>query len=299
MTIPIILHQDKGLVLVDTGYYRFNRYFASLIWYRKVKKGAVDIASLHEDTEFMVAVRRHVLNDILCYATYPYQTKPFKKSPVPKNRKIRNKVIFCVDCPRASIWRMGYYKAYKGTRSQDEDVNMQALDMIYEYINEQCISATIDGLDVMKLNAERLEADDVVYLTLNHARIAGYMPHVLVITNDNDFLQLVPAPLRATVVNAKAVDLSARAHHDPATSTMLKVLLGDQSDNIKAVPGVGSEKQALALTGMTETQRRSWIKEHADLRAYKLNKKLISLSAIPRHWAQKFTLKYTLTVETN
>ena len=297
MTEPVILHPDKGLVLVDTGYYRFNRYFASLKWYRIVKKGEVDIQNLHEDVEFMTAVQGHILNDILRFATFAYLNKPFKISPVPKTKKIRNKVVFCVDCTRDSIWRMKHYKDYKGTRKAVADVNMKVVDMFYEYINMHCVSPTVTGLDVMKLNAEHLEADDIVYLTLNQARIAGYKPQVLVITNDNDFLQLVP--LRATVVNARALNLEHRAEFDPVTSTMIKVLLGDLSDNIKAVAGVGTKTQAVALAALSEKERRSWIKEHGDLKAYNLNKKLILLPMIPPRLAQSFTLKYAISVDTN
>jgi 5'-3' exonuclease len=292
------LNQDLGLVLVDTGYYIFNRYFATLKWWRIVHKDeTVVIDTLHENEEFIAALQTHIMNDLIRYSTFPYIEKRFKITPIPKNKKIRNMIIFCIDCSRNKIWRMKRYPEYKATRKHVADMNMQVVTKLYEYI-DACIADTENGLHVERLGIDQLEADDIVYLTLNQARIIGYTPQVLIITNDNDFLQMIS--LGATVVNAQGVYLNERIIYEPKIYTIIKVLVGDLSDNIKPVPCIGTNmKLAAEVAAMTEKQRYNYIKTNGDaqcVKAYNLNKKLILLSMIPTTLAQTFTQKFTISV---
>ena len=293
------MRNDQGLVLIDTGYYMFNRYFATLKWYRIVKKESVDVAHLHENEEFVNAFKGHVLGDIMKLAMYPYITKKYGPRLPQKNKKIRNKVIFCLDCPRAKIWRMTKYPQYKGTRKQAVDMNINIVGIFHAYV-DGLIGGTEafppqfpdagKEMGLAKISMDGLEADDIVYLMLKRLRTEGYATPVLVMTNDNDFMQMVP--MDAIVVNAKGVHLVERVNHDPTTSTMIKVLTGDVSDNIKPVPCIGANPNtALSVANMNEKSRLAWIKEHGGVpctKAYTLNKKLILLNLIPQPLAQNF-----------
>jgi 5'-3' exonuclease len=299
MTEEIVLHKNKGLVLVDTGYYLFNRYFATLKWYRIVTKESVDIEGLHENEAFTTAFRAHILADVMKYCLFPYNEKKLTpKTKVSKKVKhVRNKLIFCLDCPRSRIWRMQKYAQYKATRKLSTDMNMNIVPLFHSYIDSLIASPPLTDMDIMKVGMDSLEADDIVYNTLKHIRKTVYESKVLVISNDNDFMQMIP--MNVDVVNAKGEYLAERARYDADTMMMLKVLTGDTSDNIKPITCVGSNAAtAMHLVEMSEKQRQEWIRAHggaAGIKQYNLNKKLILLNKLPQNLGQAFALKYSIT----
>lgn len=299
--MDISLNTNQGVVLVDTGYYAFNRYFSTLKWYRFYKKAHVEVSELHENEEFLTAFKGHIHADLLKFSMFPYFDRPFCPRLPQKGKKVRNKVIMCLDCKRSDIWRMEIYDAYKSTRKHSTDLNMQVMGVLHDHIDQLISNGDID---VVKVYGDHLEADDIVYLCLKQLRSMckpAYQNPVLVISNDNDFLQLTS--LNAIVANMKGVHLIDRMPADNSrTSTFLKVLMGDISDNIKPVPCV-SKKDAIMLAKMKETERQEWIVEHtvdtgahSCIKAYKLNKKLILLSNIPKNLAQAFHEKFHFTV---
>lgn len=302
MEIPISI--DKGIVLVDTSYYMFNRYFSSLKWYKISKQSDVSIQELHNDIVFVTAFKKHILADVMKFAMFPYLDRPFSPKLPQRHKRFRNTVMFCLDCKRCDIWRMAIYPEYKASRKQLTDLNVNMVGIFYDYLEyllNNAITNEHGQLDIVKLSLPQLEADDVVYLTLKQLRSSHptYIHPVLVITNDNDFLQMTP--INAIVTNMQGLQLTQRmAADDTKTSTMLKVLLGDVSDNIKGVPCV-STQSALTLAKMKEKQRQEWIVEHTKgsgihscIKVYKSNKKLILLRHIPKHLAQSFNDKYKL-----
>lgn len=299
------IHANEGVVLIDTGYYIFNRYFATLRWFRIVSKGTVDvnIATLDTNEVFTNAFKSHILKDVHNLATYPYITeKRFNPKLPMKNKRrqgVKNKLIFCLDCKRSDIWRMKFYSTYKQSRKHSNEINMNVIGMFHNFLNDLVSSS---DNNIVKVFMDKLEADDCVYLILKQLRTnkpTAYPHPVLVITNDNDFLQMIQ--LNAIVVNMLGVYLSERAIHASAKiSTFLKVLTGDLSDNISGVPCVsGDPKQAIALAAKTEKARMQWIFEHGGqscIKVYKLNKKMILLHMIPRYLAQRFNTNYSFKI---
>lgn len=297
MSEDITIMTNEGLVLIDTGYYMFHRYFASLIWFRIVKKDeTVDVSELHNNSEFIDAFKGHIKADVLKFAMYPYFEKRFGPRLPLKNKRVRNRIMFCLDCKRSDIWRTKIYPQYKASRKHATDMNMNIVGVFYDYL-EELMKELQETVSISKLSLDGLEADDVVYFTIKSLR-PKYEQPILVITNDNDFVQMVN--LNVAVVNMKGVYLLERAiDQDPKINRIVKILMGDISDNIKAVPCIKSNRQvALSVAHMTEKDRHIWMKGHGTecLRAYKLNKKLISLSLIPKNLAQTFAKKYKFTV---
>lgn len=296
MTEEIVVKTNEGLVLIDTGYYLFNRYFATLKWYRIVTKAEVNIAELHTNEVFVNAFKTHVQTDITKFAMFPYLEKRFSPRLPQKNKKVRNKLIFCLDCKRSNIWRTQLYPQYKASRKQSTDMNMNIVGIFHDFVDEMQ-AKRVGGIDITKLSLEGLEADDIVYFTIKNLR-PRYEQPILVITNDNDFIQMIP--MNVAVVNMKGVYLAERAlHKNPRVSHIMKVLLGDVSDHIKGVPCIKNNQLALMVAEMTEKERQKWISEYGSpscTKAYKFNKKLITLSQIPKNLAQSFTEKYKFSV---
>lgn len=99
----------------------------------------------------------------------------------------------------------------------------------------------LECLPVTYLKIDKLEADDVIaYLS----RYASYKNHkVTIVSSDKDFLQLVDQNIRVYSPSKKILYDYPEAIKFlgvlPENYNIVKALLGDQSDNIRGVKGIG------------------------------------------------------------
>lgn len=135
------------------------------------------------------------------------------------------------------------YKAYKATREKKAPELYAQIPMIQELLL---------AYNIPSLSAPGFEADDVIGTIASHNARQGYK--TLIVTGDLDALQLVD---EFTHVVFFVKGLSETKLYDPKTVHEryglrpdqlidLKTLLGDVSDNLPGVPGIG-EKTAFAL----------------------------------------------------
>ena len=132
------------------------------------------------------------------------------------------------------------FPAYKGTRAKMPDDLSPQIGRIRQLV---------DAFNIPRLEMEGYEADDVLG---SIARIAaGQALGVKIITGDRDLLQLVNE--RTTVYLAgddqnyiTDEDVMKKLGVRPAQVVDYKALVGDKSDNIPGVSGIG-EKTAIAL----------------------------------------------------
>ena len=138
------------------------------------------------------------------------------------------------------------FPAYKGTRAKMPDDLSPQIGRI---------RAMIDAFDIPRLEMEGYEADDVLGSIARTA--AGQGLGVKIITGDRDLLQLVNE--RTTVYLAgddqnyiTDEDVVKKLGVPPDQVVDYKALVGDKSDNIPGVAGIG-EKTAIALIQKFQT----------------------------------------------
>jgi DNA polymerase I len=116
------------------------------------------------------------------------------------------------------------------------------------------VRAIVDAMNIPIIEREGYEADDVIG-SLSHRLADSNKLKVLIITGDSDLLQLVEPgveavlPGRPRFQDLRIFDLSAveaRFGFAPTLIPDYKALVGDTSDNIPGVPGIG-DKTATAL----------------------------------------------------
>jgi 5'-3' exonuclease len=285
MTAKICVTPGVPIILVDGSYYIFHRYFATLRWW-SLQKGLNKeeqeraAATLHEDTGFVAAFFKHVCQDILKWR---------KKWGVRQDN-----IVFGFDCPRGDIWRNKHHNDYKGTRTASASFNGGIFPLFYEWFGEHA-----EALGLARVEHERLEADDVLFLTAQHIETATEgNAHVVVITNDNDYLQM-RGP-HVTLVNASMQDLAARSSiGTPEQDVLCKILMGDASDNIPAVaPKMGpTTAKKLALQGREAVV--GWAQERGCLARFLENERLISFAHIPTELVAAFDRTYEIAVAKN
>lgn len=156
--------------------------------------------------------------------------------------------VVAFDKTKATV-RIEQFAAYKGNRKETPD----ALKPQFDYLKE-----VLAAFAVPIIECAGYEADDLIATVTTQAEEKGWS--VQIYTGDRDALQLISAKTTVylTRKGISEVDeyneeaLYAKYQLRPAQIIDLKGLMGDASDNIPGVPGVG-EKTALKLLGEFET----------------------------------------------
>jgi len=134
---------------------------------------------------------------------------------------------------------------YKATRKpMPEELRMQV----------PVLKEVLDALNIPRYEAEGWEADDWLGTISRRCEAAGW--DCVVVTGDKDSLQLITEKTKVKLVSTRmgqttTKDMTPESFReqygfDPIHMIDLKALMGDSSDNIPGVPGVG-EKTAIDL----------------------------------------------------
>lgn len=142
------------------------------------------------------------------------------------------------DLDRRKLIRTRKYPAYKGTRKPMPEELKEQVPLIQEILSAM-------GVPVMTL--EGYEADDILGTVAKKAAANGLC--VTILSGDRDLLQLsdthilisIPKTFsgRSEVFNYQPEDVFREYQVTPSEFIDLKALMGDNSDNIPGLPGVG------------------------------------------------------------
>lgn len=257
------VHVGEPILLVDCSYYIFHRYFATFRWYsfRFPKEEHASLAAqLHECEEFCDAFYKHIRSDL---------AKWMKTWGVPHGN-----IIFGCDCRRGDIWRNAFHDGYKHGRTASSTFNPAFFGMFYQWL-----AAHAEQLGVMSMEYEQLEADDVIYLIVGKIQRAQPGTKIVIITNDNDYLQIRGENVE--IVNAQLHELSKRSIGTPEQDLLHKIVMGDVSDNIPAIaPKLGPvTAKKLALQGREAVEE--WAKKKGCMDKLLHNERMIAFAHIP------------------
>ena len=162
---------------------------------------------------------------------------------------------------KAPTFRHKAYDGYKATRHGMPEELAQQLPVVKELL---------DDLGFVQVSLDGWEADDILGTLSAACKKAGGT--ALLATGDRDSLQLIDdqvtvllATNRETLVMDPAA-IREKYGVEPAQLIEVKSLMGDSSDNIPGVPGIG-EKTALAL--VQKFGSLEGVYEHLDDKAIK------------------------------
>lgn len=154
-------------------------------------------------------------------------------------------VCVCFDL-KAKTFRHLEYEGYKAQRKPMPEELAVQIPLVKE---------ALDLLGVPRMEKEGFEADDLLGTLARQCREAG--GHCTIVTGDRDSLQFVAPGSVVALVTTKAGQTLTTLYDEqkfaedyaglaPARMVDLKALMGDSSDNIPGVRGIG-EKGALTL----------------------------------------------------
>lgn len=168
-----------------------------------------------------------------------------------------------------TTFRHETYKEYKGGRQKTPPELSEQFLLVRELL---------DASSIVHYELEQYEADDIIGTLAKTATESGF--NVEVISGDKDMLQLVSNDVHVHITRKgiSEVDvytpefLKEKLELDPNQIIDMKALMGDSSDNVPGVPGVG-EKTAIKLLKQFETLEN--IYQHLDqVSGKKLKEKL-------------------------
>lgn len=210
------------------------------------------------------------------------------------------RVIIAWDGGKAK-WRKEMYPEYKANRSygatEEEKARFDALFAQIEALND-----FLPNLGINSIKMKGHEADDIIAVICDHYLMADDQDNVMVVTTDKDMLQLINdrvsvySPIKDRIVSP----LNFYEHTGVTKNAYLgyRALLGDDSDNISGVNGIGDKTakslmdtyghidNILSATGankdaLMKSKRTSKIFDKANLDILARNNKIMNFKFIP------------------
>jgi len=284
--IPDIWYHDDDtpILLVDTSYLSFYRFFSTQIWYHKLHPEANFDENYDWTTnvEFMNRFTQNYLSSVDRFrARYNI---PFSH------------VIFCRDCPRERIWRMNIYPNYKSNRKTICRFMNRKFQVgpVFRNIYQTLIPSleTRHGFHVMKV--EEAEADDLVAVLTRTFQKMNPMRWVFILTNDHDYLQLTTPRVEVWSLQNRLLNRCMRS--GPREELEAKIWSGDTSDTIPScwenIPWNFIVK--LCDDNERETTLEAIFVKYPQMRqSYERNRKLIDFNQIPQNLQNKILYQAT------
>lgn len=254
--------ENDVFAFLDLSHFVFQRYYAIQRWAKISGKGFVEGEQGRKD---MIEMFTRLFEQQL--------TTMKKKLGIPWSR-----FYLAQDCPRENIWRMSLFGDYKKNRV-DKDGTSDFDPIVFVHTYNTIIPELKRKYGIGLLHHPRAEADDVIAIMHGYLRSQNPEQKIIVITNDNDYVQLHDS--HTTILNSNLKDLTSRFDAETlGVFGLWKAIRGDDSDNIPAIDKKVGDKVALKLATCTKTlEERCKIPGVAD--RLELNKKLIMFEFIP------------------
>ena len=168
--------------------------------------------------------------------------------------------VVCWDTPGTSDVpgrRDTIYPEYKANRADKE--KPEALQHLGQQL--EMLFNILPYLNVKQLGIPGFEGDDMIYLLVKHLSLEDFEP--IVVSDDKDLLQLVREgaavyrPIADQLVNYANFEEMTGTH--PEAFVLRKAIVGDTSDNIKGVQGVGEKTADKLLREAYQNEAGDWV----------------------------------------
>ena len=265
-----------NIILVDTSFTVFYRFFATMRWFsmahkdemKKIKE--INNYDWYTNKAFIEKYEKMFLTSI----EKMVKKKVFKKSMI----------IFCLDSPKKSLWRTEITDDYKGDRL---DMSIKHnFKTTFKYTYDTMIPLLVSNNDhIHSIKVPELEADDLVALSCKYIREKLEGKTIYLVSGDEDFLQLGSDDLY--FVNYKKKKLFQLTSEEAADKLRLKLICEDKSDNIKCIYNKEDKLSNKLKKQIKESKEEleKFLKENSKARKnYKHNEKMIDFKKIPKKY---------------
>jgi hypothetical protein len=210
-------------------------------------------------------------------------------------KKFKNKygeVVIC--CDNRNYWRKGVFEFYKAGRKKSREKSKLDWHYIFDMLS-QFKDEIKQNMPYKVIDVEGAEADDII-ATLAESSNPN-KEKVLVLSSDNDFLQL---QMFKNVTQYNPATKKFVVSETPVKDLKLKVIQGDKGDGIPNVLSPdnvfvsGGRQKALTeanLNYLLDTPHTDWTDEVAKS-GFERNRTLIDFRYIPKELKEKIKAEY-------
>ncbi len=275
-------NEQKPLILVDTSYTSFYRFFATIRWYsfsHKEEFEKVKSDNKYDWTTnkiFMEKYEKMYLDSII---------KLVKKKTFDNSQ-----IIFCMDSPKEKLWRTQIQCDYKADRA---DMSLKHnFKPVFAYTYDTMIPQFIKSnpKSIYKLRVDSMEADDLIAIISMYLERKEPNKTVYLVSGDADFLQLGRPNL--TFINYKAKKPIVLTKEQASSALREKIITGDTSDCIPSIFPKGkraNKKQILE----SDEKLNEYLQTNPEAKnQYETNKKMIDFRYIPKQYVSKVEKLY-------
>jgi 5'-3' exonuclease len=267
-------NMSPTFIFVDGSYYCFYRYYALQQWWKNAKPEE-PLEDPYQNKTFVEKFQKTFISNL---------------EQIPKKLKINKEItpilVVGKDCKRENIWRNQLFPQYKATRVQEDGfMGGPFFKMAYD---EQLF---IKGGAKAILKHPHLEADDCIAISVNHLTNKYPDCTIYIITSDRDYLQLNAHNVHLYNLAFKNIAESKSSTGSAKNDLEIKIIMGDNSDNIPSVFPKCGPKTAQKCIQDPEFFKKKMAENPAYYAQYELNKKLVDFNNIPSELVYEFLKK--------
>jgi 5'-3' exonuclease len=263
---------SKPLILIDTSYTSFYRFFATIRWFSFAYPD--DFKNLKNDNKYDWASNKIFIEK--------YEKMYLDSIIKLVKKKIfdNSHIIFCMDSPKENLWRNSIQTNYKGDRC---DLSLKHnFKTTFNYTYEKMIPNIIKQYNnIKKIRMDKLEADDIIAaICMNNLNKIIYL-----VSGDDDFLQLGNDNI--IFINYKKKKPFKLTTNEAYHALMTKIIMGDPSDCIPSIIPKGKRINKKNLINDTDKLLEYLENNLESKRQYEHNQIMINFKNIPKKYIDK------------
>jgi 5'-3' exonuclease len=263
---------NNKLILVDSSFLSFYRFFATLRWMSLAHKEEYKLYKddinydWSKNKIFIEKYEKMYMDSIIKIIG----KKDFKNS----------KIIFARDAPQNTLWRYKLTDDYKGER---QDLSLKNnFKPTFEFTYNVIIPKLVNNKNIFVMYYDNMEADDIIAITTNFFKHKDIFEKIFIVSGDEDFLQL--GDEKVYFANFKKKKVFQLTKEEADENLRRKLICGDNSDNIKCILDKKSKKVVDSLK-KSDKELEEYLENNQSAKIkFKHNQKMIDFSYIPKKY---------------